>query len=347
MPERSSVAQVSQIGVEATPGTSVAATKRLGSLSLTPSIAAEAEMFRPEGFKFPTVQVLNREWAEFEMEGTPTYEEVIYPLSGAVNTAVVSQVMDGVTPTGAYEWLFTPSSDAADNPKTFTLERGQSGVQAERFAHLLFNSFGLEVSRSGISMSGGGIARAAVKAIVPTAGLDAPTDLTPIAPGHFSVYMADTHAALTGAGDVSAPANRLGRVISANPSIEDRYSAAWFVNSADPSFTTFVENADGASGNFGLTVEADANGMTFLDNFRQGDTKFLRLEALGPVLYDAGTQTNLRAAFRWDMAVKIENVDGWSDEDGIYAIPWTFSPVHDGTWGKAQQIRVRNTIASL
>ena len=341
MPERSSVAQVTQIGLEATPGTAVAATRRLGSLSLSPSISAEAEMFRPEGLKFPTVQVLNREWAEVDVEGTPTYEEVVIPLSGAIDTATVSQVMDGATPTGAYEWVFEPASAEADAPKTFTLERGQAGVQAEQFSHLLFTAFGLEVTRTGVSLSGSGFAKRATQNHTLTPALDTPEDLTPIAPGHFSVYLGDTPA------DLDLEVNRLTRVIGANPSVEDRYNPAWFVNQAEDSFTTFVENADGVGGTFGLTVEADAVGMAWLPRMRVGTTHFVRLEALGPVLYDAGTQTDLRMAFQWDLAVKVENAESWSDEDGIYAIPWTLRPVHDATWGKAMSIMVRNTTQAL
>lgn len=345
MPERSSVSQVSQIGLEATPGTAVAATKRLGSLSITPSMQIEAEPFRPEGLKFPTLMVLNREWAEVDVEGVPTYEEVIYPLSGAMDTAVVTQVMDGATPTLAYEWAFTPETSTADDPKTFTLERG-SVAQAEQFSHLLFTSFGIEVSRSEVSLSCSGLAKAAMKGATFTPGLPIPSDLNPITPGQFSVYMADTQAALSIAGRSDAT-KRLGRVISASPSIEDRYNPAWFVNSTEASFTTWVENPDGVGGGFPLTVEADTAGMAHLDTLRTGQTKFVRLEALGPVIYNAGVQTDLRYMFRWDMAVKVQGADAWGDEDGIYAIPWTFSPVHDSTWGKAQQITVRNKVASL
>lgn len=346
MPERSSVAQVSQIGVEATPGTPVAATRRLGSLSMSPSITTESEPFRPEGMKFPTLVVQNKEFTEFDMEGVPTFEEVIVPLSGAATAAVVSQVMDGAVPTTAYEWVFTPSSTSSDNPKTFTLERGEAGVQAERFAHVLFTSFGLEVSRSGVSMSGGGFAKAAEKGVTPTGGLSTPVALTPITPGMFSVYMADTFAGLS-TGAESNSAAKLGRVISANPAIEDRYNQAWFVNQAEQSFTTFVESPDGVGGTFGLTVEADTAGMVHLDTLRSGATKFIRVEALGPVLYNAGTKPNLRAMFRWDYAVKVAEAEGWEDEDGVYAIPWTLQPVHDSTWGKATQITVRNKVASL
>lgn len=343
---RSTASQVSQIGLEATPGTAVAATRRLGSLSITPSISAEAEPFKPEGMKFPTLVVLNKEWAEVDVEGIPTYEEVIVPLSGAVGTAVVSQVMDGATPTAAYEWVFTPLSSGPDAPKTFSLERGEHGVQVEKFSHLLFSAFGLEISRGEVTLSGSGFAKQATSGTTATTGLQTPAALTPIAPGHWSVYMADTQAALSIAG-ASDPAKRMARIISANPSIEDRYNPAWFVNQSEQSFTTFTESPDGVSGEFGLTMEADPVGMALLANFRAGDTKFVRLEALGPVVYNAGVQTNLRMMFRWDVAVKVQNAEGWSDEDGIYAIPWTFQPIHDATWGKAVQITVRNKVATL
>lgn len=346
MPERSSVAQVSQIGLEATPGTAVAATRRLGSLTISPSITTETEPFRPAGMKFPTLTVLNREWTEVDVEGVPTFEEVVIPLSGAVNAATVNELVDGSTQTGVYEWVFTPSSTSADAPKTFTLEAGQAGVQAERFSHLLFTGFSMDISRSAVTIGGSGIAKAAEKNVTPTAGLSTPATLTPITPGMFSVYMADTYAGLSTAG-ASNPANRLGRVISTAPAIEDRYNPAWFVNQAEQSFTTWVESPDGVGGEVGLTVEADANGMAHLDTMRSGATKYVRIEALGPVLYNAGTQPNLRAMFRWDMAVKVASPDTWSDEDGIYAIPWTLQPVHDGAWGQAHQITVRNQVASI
>lgn len=345
MTERSTVAQVSQIGLEGTPGTAVAATRRLGSLSMSPSIQAEAEMFRPEGMKFATVQALNKEWVEVDLEGSPTYEEVIIPLSGAVNSATVTEITLEGSATGVQEWVFTPDSSDADTPKTFTLERGQAGVQVERIAHLLFTAFGLEVSRSGVTLSGSAFGKRLEKGVTATPGLETPTALTPIIPGQFSVFMRDPANDLGILGD---PSTRLTRVVSANPGIEDRYNPAWFVNADEDSFTTWVENADGAGGTLDLTVEADAKGMSLLDYIRTGDTLHVRLEAQGPVLFShENPAESIRNLFRWDMAVKVEGVDSWSDEDGIYAIPWTLRPVHDADLGYAHQITVRNTVASI
>lgn len=346
MPERSSVAQVSQIGVETVAGTAVTPTRRLGSLNIVPAVTAEVDFFRPEGLKFPTVQVENKEWAAISGSGQPTYEEVIIPLSGAMGAATVTQLMDGGTATGVYQWVFSPNPTAADAPKTFTLQRGQDTVAVETMAHLLFTSFGLDINRGGISMSCDGFANVVTEGTALTAGLTVPAALNPITPGSVCVYMATSQAALTSAG-VSDPTKRLTRVLAANPSISDRYQPAWFVNCAIPGFTTYVENPDGAGGTFALTAEADAVGMGLLNNLRAGDTLFLRVEAFGAVQYNAGVQPNLKLQFRWDMACKVGAPDAFSDEDGIYAIPWTLTPVYDPTWGKAMEVTVRNKIASL
>lgn len=346
MAERSSVAQLNQIGPEVTPGTAVAATRRLGSISLTPSMESEVNMFRPTGLKFATTQVLTKESATVDMESdSPTYEEIIYPLTGAAGGAIsTTQVMDGVTPTGAYEWVFTPAGTAADSPKTYTLEHGQSGVQAEKYAHVLFNEVSLDIDRGSLSLGGSAIAQRMVGTITPTPALALPSALTPINPASVSVYFADN---TTDLGGVSGTGVLLNRVISANPSIGDRYTPAWFLNAADVSFTTWVENADGASSELALTVEADTQGMAWLARFRAGTTHFVRIEAKGPNIYNAGLQPNLTYLLQWDMAVKVESVDGYSDEDGIYAIPWTLRPVYDPTWAKAMTLKIRNKAATL
>lgn len=341
MPERSSIAQVSQIGKETTPGTGVVATKRLGSLNITPSINTETDPFRPAGLKFPTVMTLNREWADIAYDGKPTYEEVVYPLAAVFGTPVVSQVMDGATATGAYEWVFTPSSTDADTPQTFTLETGQAGVQAEKYTHMMLTGFGMEVSRSEASLSGAGFAQAAQTGITMTPGLAIPATLTPIQPGQFQVFLSDTAAGL------STPGNRLTRVINVSPSVEDRFNPAWFINQTLQSFATFVENGEGIGGTTGLTVEADAAGLQWLAKLRAGTTHFLRVEAIGPVLYNAGAQVNLTALFQWDMAFKVSGTDAMSDEDGIYAIGWTLQPTHDTTFGKAMTVKVRNKVSAL
>lgn len=340
MPERSTIAQAIQIGVETVPGTPVAATSRLGGLNITPAPSVEASAFRPTGLKFPALVSLNREWAEFTVDGTPTYEETAKMLSNCIGTPTIVQVMDGGTPTGAWEWTLVPSSTAADAPKTFTLEYGQSGVQAEQYAHMLGTGFSLAVSRTEVTEGGGGILQAPTTGFTPTGALSIPTSLTPMLPGHFSFYESATSAGLS--------AGKLLRAISAEASVEDRYNPAWFVNAAIQSFAAFVENPDGVGGTVSLTLEADSAGMAYFAKMRAGSTGFFRIEATGGAdIYNAGTKPNLKHLFQWDLAYKVTNIDAMSDEDGIYAIPVTLQPIHDATWGKAMSFLVRNKVSTL
>jgi hypothetical protein len=339
MAERQTVTQRQQIGVEATPGTDVPATRRLGSMSINMGVASESSMFRPRGTKFATVQALNQEWTEGDLEGQPTYDEVIYPLAGAVGAPVTSQIMDAATPTGAYQHVFTPSSSELDSPKTFTLEQGDA-TQAEQITHLLITAFGLDVSRSEVSLSGSAFGRSVEKGITLTPGLAIPSGQVPILPGQFCVYTADTAAELSDPG-----ATHLTRVISVNPSIGDRYNPAWFVNCQEPSFTTWTENPEGPTSENAMTLEADAVGMGLLDRLRDGATVYFRLVATGPEIMAGVPESAYK--FQWDMAVKAREVDTWSDEDGIWAIPYTFQVVHDETWNKSQVITVVNSRATL
>lgn len=343
MPERQSFAQVAQIGVEATPGTAVAATSRIGSLNVVPKTTAEVSTFTPDGLKFPSVAALNREWGEFSVDGQPTYEEVAKMLANVIGTPTIVQVMDGATPTGAYEWTMIPSVASADAPKTFTLEYGQSGVQAEKYAHMLGTSFSLSISRSGVSQGGGGILQAATTGITPTAGLTIPTTLTPMMPSQASFYYATSQAGLS--------AGRLLRAVSCDAGVTDRFNPAWFVNALVGSFTTWVENPSGVGGEVSLLLEADANGMQFYTNMRNGSTGYFRIEFVGANIYNAGTKPNLTFLFQWDIAFKVTDIAEMSDSDGIYAIPVTLSYVVDPTWGsapgQAMTFLVRNKVSTL
>lgn len=349
---RSTVAQRVQIGLEATPGTAVPANKSLGSLAFALSPSVETNTFRPKGMKYPTIVNPNKEWAEGDLEGTPTYDEVVYPLSSVFTSAVVTQIMDGATATDAYRWVFSPASQGADNPRTFTVQSGDA-AQAEQVAHVLVTDFNLDFSRDESAMGGSAIGQRLDKDATLTAGATPVVpDLVPIQPGQVCVYLADTHDALDSVATpgTSDPANRQGNLLHANPSVGGRYNPVWYLNCSLESFATFVETPEP---DFAVDylVEADDNGMAFLDQFRAGQTKFLRIEAEGPVIASTadfpGLTADVRYLLRWDFAVKVDEPGDMSDEDGVYAINPTLTVVHDATWGKATEVTVVNKVAAL
>lgn len=335
MPERQTVSQVVQLGVETTPGTVAAANRKLQALSIETSISAESDVFTPIGNKYPALVALNQEWTEADLAGEPTYSELIYPFSSLVTTAAtVTQIMDGVTPTGAYTWTFTPSTSAPDTPKTYTIEQGSS-VRAHRFTHGLVTEFTIDIGRDDISISGSMIGQRMTDGITLTAS---PTtiELQPILPSQVTVFLDTTSGALG--------TTKFTRALTASVSIGDRYNPVWVLDASQTSWITYVEGVPTAEAT--LMLEADSNGMVLLDRLRDGLTRFLRIQAVGPNIYtNGGVIHDYR--FRFDAAVKISDVGDYSDEDGLYAIEFTAAIMHDSTWGKAFTIELINKVSAL
>ncbi len=329
MPERSALTQTTQVGVETTPGTAVAASKLLQSLGFNASPQPEVDVFRPAGNKFPTVSALGRDWTSFSVEGQPTYGELIYPLSSVLTAGVVT-TPDATNSPALRQWTFLPSSLNEDAPKTFTFEQGSS-VRAHRAAYGIFTEFTMSFSRESIELGGSVMARALQDGITLTANPTA-IPLVPILPSQLSVYLDATSGGLG--------TTKLLRVLSGVLSITNRYGPLWVVDEAQVSYVTHIELEPVV--NLALMVEADAQGMGLLGDLRAGTTRFVRLEANGPV-----SGATLRQRLRVDVAVKVTEPDDFSDEDGVYAIEFTSRSFHDAGWSRALQVELRNETAAL
>lgn len=325
MAERSSLNQNVQIGVETTPGTPVAATKRLQSIGIEPSITVEKDNFRPIGSKFNALSTLGKEWAEAAITGRATYTELQYVLSSVVNTPVVT------TSSGVSTWVFTPSTRADDVPKTFTVEHG-SNVRADRFSYGLVTEVGMSFSRDAIEVTGSMMAKAIEDGIVMTSTGVTALALIPVLPTQVSVYLDDSAATLG--------TTKLTRLISGEFSLGGRYGPVWVLDAANPSFVNHIETEPDLTAT--LTMQADSQGMGLLTPLRTGDTKFLRIEAIGPVI--SGTD---EYRLTIDLAGKVSDTGGFSDADGVYAIEFSLLGVHDGVWDKAMQITLVNNLPAL
>ena len=324
MTDRATLNQVTQIGVEATPGTSVSATKRLPALSITPGIQTAINSFKPVGGKFNTVGALGKEWVEASYEGPLCYNHLTFLLASLL-TADEPARQDV---TAAYKWEFAPAQNDMDAPLTFTVEQG-SAVRAGKFTYGLVNGFTLEIDREAANVSGTMIGQAYQDGITMTASNVKDVPVQPVQPTEIDVYLDSTAA---GVGST-----KLTRVLSLSIEVADRYAPVWTLNSAVDGFAAHVESAPTAT--ITMLMEADAAGMGLLTAMRAGAKRFLRLKATGPVI--AGTYAY---SLTWDMGVLVREVGEFSDEDGVYAIEWTFDVAYDTTWGKAMQIELINTV---
>lgn len=327
MAERATVFQTVQIGVESTPGTGVAANKKLTAVSIAPAIAVETKKHRQLGNKFPTLIVPGKEWVRAAITGVADYNNLTYILSSLVNYAAPAQ-QGG---TAAYLWTYSPDTDGPDTKKTYTVEQGSS-VRAHKFAYGLVTGMELAFSRDGIEVSGDMIGKALQDGITMTA---TPTEIAmkPVLPTQVDIYMSDTYAGL--------PGTALARTVSVSWALRNKYSPLFPLATAPGTgFAADVETEPELVMKF--KAQADTEGMALLTNMRAGSSKFVRVKAIGELIAGSYYYT-----LQIDSALKVESVSEFSDEDGVYAIEWTLAGVHDATWGKACEILLTNVLTAL
>lgn len=328
MPERSSLTQGVQIGVEVTPGTNVAASKKFISIGIEPAVNVDMQRFRPMGQKYASIEVPGKEWVEADINGVGSYTELTYMFS----SVLVSPGAPAVSDTTAQTWTFTPAASSEDTVKTFTVEQG-GVIRAHKFNYGVVTELELDINRDGIDISGTMLGQRISDGITLTV---APTTITelPILPTDIDVFLDATSAGLG--------TTKLTRVLNANLHIGDRFNPVWVLNTANNSFVATVESEPTAEAT--LLVEADAAGMGILTQMRAGTTAFLRVLGTSPSLAGAATAPY---KLQWDSAVKVKDISDFSDEDGVYAIEWTFDMVYDGAWAKAYTVALTNKLATL
>jgi hypothetical protein len=337
MAERSSITQAAQIGVETTPGTAVAANKRLGSMGFEIGPSIDVNALKPDGQKYANAQIVGKEWVEGKLSGMPVYPELPYALSSVINSPVVTGITDGATPTGATKWAFDSANFNDDTPKTYTIEQGSS-FRAHRAAGMIFQEYSWKWSRDKIELGGKVFGKSLQDGVTLTAS---PTILAqlPVRPSELSFYM-DSSAVALGT-------TKMLRTLKGELTIGDRYDPLWVVDAAQTSFVATVETEPTIE--MKVTQEADAQGMASLIALRAGATVFMRLEGVGPNIYTGtgGTPLIVNHKVTLDVAGQITDVGTLSDEDGVFAVEWTFSGVYDPTWAKSFHAEVVTTTATL
>lgn len=319
------VYQNCQIGLEVTPGVAVPANKLLLALGMEPGVQAQVSKFRPMGKKYTTLVIPNKEWTVVQLQGQPTFNELIYPLAA---------ILEGdVATVGAVNtWDFGTTPGAPDAIESFTVEYGSSiGASARRFTNAVVRSLGLSFSRNnGISMRGEMIGKAIEEGITLT---DSPEsiELVPILPEQVQVYLDTSYLNL---GDTE-----LENCFMSEWNLNNKFNPKWVLN-RNTSFGETVETPPEHT--LTLRMEYDEQAEAMMTKFRGSELCFVRIEALGDVLSGAD---NYR--FRLDFAGRISEPQRFSDEEGTYAIGYTLEAVEESAWGKVVEIELVNGESSL
>lgn len=326
MAEISTIAQGVQIGVENTPGTAVSANKKLQATSITPAIKVTIKDFRPAGGKYATLAVYGKEWTESKIDGQMSYNDMVYLL--AAHVAYAAPAQQGVT--SAYLWGHESAQDSEDTVKTYTVEQGSS-VRAHKNAYGLINMLGYSINRDECKVRGSMIGHRITDGITMTA---TPTEIeaVPISPDSVCVYCDED------SGDLGT--TKLTRVFSIDWEQSARFGAVWPVDCALDNFAAHVETEPKST--FKLVTAANSQGMGFLANARAGTKLFFRVESNG-----AEIDTGENYLFQHDLCATVAEIGEFRDEQGVYALEWTFNVKYDPTWGKAFAFAIENGLSAL
>ncbi len=314
MAERSSLTQGVQVGVETTPGTNVAANKKFNSIGISPAVNVDMQRFRSMGNKYATIVTPGKEMVEADIEGVGSYSELLWFFSSVIVAPGAPVTVD----TTARQWDFVSATSAEDTIKSFTVEQG-GPVRAHKFNYGIVTELELTFNRDGIEVGGSMLGQRISDGITMTGSPTSPPEI-PILPTDIDVWLDATSAGLG--------TTKLLRVLEASWKLGDRFNPVWVLNSANNSFVAHVESEPTAE--LTLSMEADAAGMAQLTQMRAGQTKYIRIKGTSPTLAGASTAFY---SLTLDCAAKVKDVGDFSDEDGVYAIEWTFELTHDAAWG--------------
>lgn len=267
-----------QVGIETTPGTAVPANKRIDSILYKFGPKGEFKKTAGTGRKYPSVQQLNAEWIGGSFTGSMDYNSMLYPFTGAMG--VTTPVAHG-TSTIAKDWIIDASLSGAKQPQTLSFEQGDPTIRAHKFAYGLTTKIGYKLDRkTDASISGDILAQAVTDGITMTS-TPTPVVLSPITGQHFNFYLDSAFASLGVTQQL--------KILKAEFNMDSIYGPAWYLNRSLPSFSAHVDLNPNAS--FKFAVAADAAGMASLGDMRTGITKFIRVEAQGPIIDNTQTVT--------------------------------------------------------
>lgn len=168
MPERATVFETTQVGLEAaaTPGTVVVAPKRLLAVSVEPKPMVPTVPQRNLGSKFVNQTFNKKEWTQADMKGIGCFQTLPY---------LLNCILTGVTPstpgggTNSRLWSYTPNTYSPDAPSTLTVESGSS-AGAERFPFACLDSLAMRFTKDDVGISGTWFGQALVEGATLTPG---------------------------------------------------------------------------------------------------------------------------------------------------------------------------------
>lgn len=334
MPDRFTVQEICEIGVETSPGTAVASKYKLAGLVLDIDTALELDRVAPSGSLFDTIAAPRQEHGTGALSGFPTYPELALVFSNVFGAAAIT------TPTGATtarRWFWQPSSSVPWTPLTWSIRRGMAGNTAELAAYGLLSGVNMNFTRTGTPEIGGDLFTRALDyaATVGATGLTS-LPVVPVLPGDVCVYLDPTAAAIG--------TTKLTRDFMASFNISGLFGPFWPLDCALTSFGGHAPLKPDAVAS--LQMGNDTQGREPVAPMRTGDSRFCRVEATSKTQIDLGPPAYFHR-LRIDMALKVVEAPTRGDSDGLSTLEWGFGIFDDPTFGGAIKVTLDTSLAAL
>lgn len=334
MPDRYSVQEVCEVGIETTPGTAVPSEYKLSGLIVDIDTALELDRIAPSGNLFDTIAAPRQEHATGALSGFPTYPECALVFSNVFGAATVT-TPSGATTARRYSWK--PSSSVPWTPLTWSIRRGMVGNSAELATYGLLSGVNMSFTRTATPEIGGDLFARALDyaASVTGSGLTS-LSVVPILPGEVCVYLDPMFGALG--------TTKLTRDFVASFDISGLFGPFWPLDCELDSFGGHAPLKPDAMAT--LQMGNDTQGRALVGPMRSGDTRYCRIEATSGTVIDAGPPAYPHR-LRIDLALKVVQAPTRGDSDGLSTLEWGFGLFDDPGFGGAIAVTLDTNVATL
>lgn len=325
MARRASVYEGLQIGAETTPGTEVAAAKRLGLLMGRPRPRPQVQQFLGAGSKFPLATVTGKEFSELPFTGPLSFSDIVYILAMHLKAPAIS----GGT------FTYVPATFGPDTVKTMSMQAGSS-VRAEKLAYCFCPEVRAAFNLRGVTLSGTLNGRSVTEGATLTA---TPTLLKPVPVGPAS-WVVQVGTAMD-ASDLATLGAADG-VLSAEWNSRGKWAPGMFADGT----TTFADPVERAPDMTAQVVmEHGSTAAGYLADLRASTKRLMRILATGPVI-GAGPGTYLA---QWTFPFEFQTPDS-GDSDDLAVRTYTVRPVFDSAYlatGGTLEVVITNELSAL
>lgn len=331
MATTSELNRVVQVGVEVTPGTTVAATKKLQLIKVETQADPTVQKFDGTARRFPVSHKLNAELSRLKLGGFMNYTELVYVLSNLYGAATIT------TPTGAVltrKWVWQVPLSGSITRQTLTIEEGDT-IAARKMGYGLLQGWGFKADReTQIPITGDGVAQIESDSITLTAALSAVAQI-PILGKHGNVYL-DTTFANIGTTQIAKP-------ISTELKWAKDADVYWAMNRSNPSYVEHVDMPPDVE--LVLEMPNDAFAATMDGYARTDQTVYARVNFQGDLIEN--TTPNYFYTLNLDIPARIVKIDSDKGSKGVRIRTFHLMPIEDATAGFGMIATLFTTLVSL